>query len=259
MTPTDAAPLSALDRDSSAPRTGELASALADCETVIERGLNTFVEVGTSLLRIRDERLYRQDYRDFDSYCQNRWSFGRRRADQLIAAAEIGTIVPVSTESQARELVGLEPEIAAQVMDLAADSGEKVTARGIREAREQLTEPPKSDADAAREADELEASVHDDEPALTNEECRALADPGDLSDDEPDYTPEPAPEKPRRAALPDAFWRATYDLEKKVTTLKNLAKDDRAQKNADQIREQSLSYLIRARDELQLVIDQFTN
>ena len=120
-------------------------------------------------------------------------------------------------------------------------------------------------SDMARIVDDLE---DDDDPALTEEECRALADPDDL-DDEPE--PEPAPRvigsdgksypatKPRKAnrrAITDAFWTATYDLGKKVTTLTNLAGDDRFTKNADQLREKNLSDLIRARDALQCVIDQ---
>lgn len=249
--------------------------ALAECEAIIERGLNTFVEVGSALLRIRDERLYRQGYRDFESYCQTRWGFGRERAHRLISAAEvvermlpIGNTVPIN-EGQARELVGLAPETAVQVMDLAAESGEKVTARSIREARQQVEDPAPTrqltDAEEARVATEVEALIHadedDDDPELTEEECRALADPADLYDDEPAVDPDPEPEdRPRRRRpITDAFWSATYELERRLTTLKNLAKDDRAKRNADQIREQTLPYLIRARDELSLVIDQLSN
>ena len=55
----------------------------------------------------------------FESYCQERWGFNRHRASQLISASEVvtnvtslGSAAP-ATESHARELVGLEPEIAA--------------------------------------------------------------------------------------------------------------------------------------------------
>lgn len=57
-------------------------------ETVIEHGLTTFVEVGEALAAIRDARLYRAEYATFEDYCQERWSMGRRRADQLIGAAQ---------------------------------------------------------------------------------------------------------------------------------------------------------------------------
>jgi hypothetical protein len=39
------------------------------CEEAIGRGFQSFVEVGLALVKIRDERLYRQDYYDFDQYC----------------------------------------------------------------------------------------------------------------------------------------------------------------------------------------------
>lgn len=110
----------------------------------------------------------------------------------------------------------------------------------------------------------------DDEPALTDEECRALADPDDLDDDEPEPErritgvdgrsyPAVSPRKPSRKPLTDAFWRAAYDLGKKVDTLTNLAADDRFNRNADQIRADSLPDLIRARDALQCVIESLTN
>lgn len=122
--------------------------------------------------------------------------------------------------------------------------------------------PPAYDADTDAWAD-------DDEPALTDEECRALADPAGLVDDEPEAEsrvtgidgksyPATAPRKPNRRPITDAFWTATYDLEKKVTTLTNLATDDRFKSNADQIRDRNLNDLIRARDALQGVIDQLT-
>lgn len=67
----------------------------------------TFVEVGEALLRIRDGRLYRDSYATFEDYCRDRWGFGERRGRQLIEAAEVGTIVPVKNEGQARELAPL--------------------------------------------------------------------------------------------------------------------------------------------------------
>ncbi len=57
---------------------------LLECERVIERGLNTFVEVGAALLEIRDGRLYKNDYSTFEDYCRERWGFTRMRATQLI-------------------------------------------------------------------------------------------------------------------------------------------------------------------------------
>jgi hypothetical protein len=58
----------------------------------------------------------------------------------VVAALPAGTIVPV-TESQARELAGLSPDDAAEVMRLAhSQTGGKVTANAIAAARERVTE-----------------------------------------------------------------------------------------------------------------------
>jgi hypothetical protein len=132
---------------------------LEACEAVIERGMTTFIEVGNALLRIRDERLYRQEYRDFETYCQARWAMNRRYANRLIEAADVadrlGPIGP-RNEGQARELSGLPAETAAQVMQEAHDLTDgKPTATVIREVRERIGNP--------------------DLP-LTQEECEALDD-----------------------------------------------------------------------------------
>lgn len=68
---------------------GKEATALAQCEEVIERGLDSFIEVGNALLQIRDQRLYRSDYDNFEVYCQERWDMSGRRAHQLIDSAKV--------------------------------------------------------------------------------------------------------------------------------------------------------------------------
>jgi hypothetical protein len=83
------------------------AARLAELEATIERGLETFVEVGLALLEIRDSRLYRATHKDFPAYVRAKWGFSGRRARQLMSAAKIGTIVPVANEAQARELAPL--------------------------------------------------------------------------------------------------------------------------------------------------------
>jgi hypothetical protein len=116
--------------------------ALVECEAVIERGLATFVEVGAALLRIRDERLYREDFGTFEDYCRTRWNLSKPYASQLIVASETVAIATTNghpapgRESVARELAPLrdEPdalrETWAEVVDL---HGEKPTAAQVRE------------------------------------------------------------------------------------------------------------------------------
>lgn len=132
-----------------APTTGEQLALFTfeQLEEVIERGLRTFVEVGTALLRIRDEQLYRQrGYEDFDTYCRGRWGWQRTRAEQHISAAKVALAVtnvtpdlpPPANEGQARELVPLmreAPEQVAQVWrELRDRHGDRITADKIREA-----------------------------------------------------------------------------------------------------------------------------
>lgn len=89
---------------------------LRELETVIERGLNTFVEVGQALLEIRDNRLYKESYSTFEEYCRERWGMERRHAYRLIDAAQVvenvsnWTQITPANESQTRPLVGLSPD-----------------------------------------------------------------------------------------------------------------------------------------------------
>lgn len=168
--------------------------ALATLEASIQGGLQTFVDVGTALLAIRDGRLYRESSPDFESYCQVRWGFTRRRAGQLIEAAAVvreieaeakppsepkntekGTVVPISppalptTERQARELAKVEPKKRAEVWKRAVETAPK-----DKEGKPKIT------------AVRVRAVV------------KAKADPA-----EPEPAPEPAPADEEGHALPD--------------------------------------------------------
>jgi hypothetical protein len=120
-------------------------ATLAECEQVIERGLETFVKVGQALLVIREGRLYKQSHSTFDAYCQERWGWSRQQADRTIGAAEIvEQLTPIGvtpqTESQARALAPIrhDPELMAEVMTevtaAAEAAGTKVTAAAIADA-----------------------------------------------------------------------------------------------------------------------------
>lgn len=142
-----------------ATRNTSVDADLAQREARIEAGLRTFLEVGRDLTAIGAQRLYYQDYETFEDYCLGRWNFSNRRARQLMAAADsvdslpVGTMVP-TTERQGRELAGLDPEVAAEVMAKAhTDTGGKVTAAAISEAREQIAPKPPVSPPAAPEVE----------------------------------------------------------------------------------------------------------
>jgi hypothetical protein len=117
---------------------------LTALEHRIERGLNTFREVGLALLEIRDNRLFRMSHNSFEAYCLARWGMGRGQAYRLMGAAEVAEAIPEGpeNEAQARELVPVfhtDPDLAAKVWDQAKKSGKPITAPLIREAVRQVS------------------------------------------------------------------------------------------------------------------------
>jgi hypothetical protein len=83
-------------------------SRLAELEAVVERGFQTFIDVGQALQEIRDGRLYRATHATFAEYCRERFGFSDSRGRQLIAAAKTVTDVTLrglpapQTEGEAR-------------------------------------------------------------------------------------------------------------------------------------------------------------
>lgn len=159
-------------------------TSLQQLETIIERGVKTFVEVGLALMEVRDRRLYKEaGFPTFEKYCVGRWKFNDRRARQLIDAAKVtqqlddntGTAVPVSTERQARELAPLvedDPETARAVWrEVNEEHPGNVTAPRIREAVarvRRVVEPEYIDAEYVQEPDpripDLKAAIQLLEP-----------------------------------------------------------------------------------------------
>jgi hypothetical protein len=46
-------------------------------------------KAGQALAKMRESRLYREDYNTFEEFCRKRWKMGRHLANKLIAAAEV--------------------------------------------------------------------------------------------------------------------------------------------------------------------------
>ena len=120
-----------------------LARTLAECEAVVERGFDTFVEVGRALLEIRDRRLYRgAGFAAFGTYCRERWGWSRQHAYRLIDGAQVAELVSPAgdtpPERVARELVPLaraDQEAAVALwVELQARHGAHVTADLVRTA-----------------------------------------------------------------------------------------------------------------------------
>ena len=93
------------------------ARILPKAQRVIRAASGSFEDVGNALETIRDHRLYRAEYQDFDAYCTLVWDKCRSRVCRLIGAAQImkylrrrmlptGNILPTS-EWQVRPLLKL--------------------------------------------------------------------------------------------------------------------------------------------------------
>ncbi|MGH7968790.1 MAG: hypothetical protein ACREIC_08705 [Limisphaerales bacterium] len=115
------------------------------CETIIGRGWNTFLEVGRALSRIRQKRLYRDQYSTFEEYCREKWDFSKTHANRLIEAAAVDNIlapigVKVKKESHVRALVWLSPQQIIATWQKAQElaGGGEVTARLIRQAAQEF-------------------------------------------------------------------------------------------------------------------------
>ena len=127
---------------------------LVENESVIERGLKTFHEVGNALLSIRDKRLYRQAFKTFEEYCDKRWQISRPRAFQLMEAARVAdnlsTIVDIlpANESQTRPLTQLEPEAQRVVWDIVQQTAPKgkITADHVKSVASVFKEVAKTQA-----------------------------------------------------------------------------------------------------------------
>ena len=110
-------------------------SRLAELETVIERGKQTFVEVGQALMGIRDGRLYRETHATFEAYCQKRWGFTHRFANLQIAAATVSGNLGSQTDLGYKQAVALAPLSPEQQRDVAEHIDfSSATAEAVRQA-----------------------------------------------------------------------------------------------------------------------------
>jgi rubrerythrin len=120
------------------------ADLLQQLETVINRGKQAFIEVGTALMEIRVNRLYRGEFDTFEEYCQSKWGFTRNFAHMQIQSAEIAsgllTVVNIPNEGTAREFISVpaedRPAVAEQAKAIAAEHGrDTINSRDVKEAK----------------------------------------------------------------------------------------------------------------------------
>lgn len=140
------------------PLTPEEQSLFKQCEDRIARGIAGFKEAGEALMIVREEELYREQYRTWENYCEQRWGFTDGRARQLIlgakTAAEIEGVTGVAlpTEAATRELrkyaVEDRPKIATAAAALAVSENREITTTDIKRA----ANPPVKTVDPDKQA-----------------------------------------------------------------------------------------------------------
>lgn len=220
--------------------TGEIVEpSLAECEAVIERGIQTFIEVGEALAAIRDNDLFRETHETFEDYCRDRWGFHRQHAWRLIEASEIVGMLPASpigdapvNEAQVRELAPLKEnpgEMAAawnQAQRRALDDNRKLTARDVRDAVQQRTEPEQASVRSEDPRDPADAPVdgvragerNASSPQRTGSSPASEALPVDENPSQPD-PPSLTPEDVMAGALADPDEIAREKLGRKAAQL----------------------------------------
>ena len=102
-------------------------------EGIIEQKMKSFITVGNALLTIRDQKLYREGFKNFKDHCRDKWGVDRDHAGRLIRGAQAATnlkritlpcgsvytpckIQPIN-EYQIRPLTQLEPAQQCEVWE----------------------------------------------------------------------------------------------------------------------------------------------
>ena len=121
---------------------------LKECETEIHNGVQAVYAIGKALRTVRDQRLYREDYKTFDEYLQKITKVSRSYAydlmrydevrENLSAVADIDAM-PLN-ERQTRPLAGLDPETQREVWKVAVEKADKepVTGSLVKRAADEL-------------------------------------------------------------------------------------------------------------------------
>jgi hypothetical protein len=128
---------------------------LETLEGIIEREMKSFMAVGNALLTIRDNKLYRQEFKTFNDYCIERWGIGKSQANRLMGGAKVAAnLSPIgelcapcaiqpTSEFQIRPLTPLEPEQQRTVWEEAVKTAPRgrVTAKHVENTVKKLISP----------------------------------------------------------------------------------------------------------------------
>ena len=94
---------------------------LLNLEGEIQEDLKAIFRIGMNLLAIRNEKLWKDNYKSFEDYCNDRWQKGSNWARKMMKAVEVKEVVPIENEWQARQLSDLSDENKIEVFNRAVD------------------------------------------------------------------------------------------------------------------------------------------
>lgn len=166
--PTDVMMLEVPATGGSGPMSPAEQDHLQICESSIDDLRLAFAKAGRALQIIRDGRLYRGQYRNFDDYVEQRWNMQRSYANKLIRAwplaEQLRPHAPALNEGQVRELLPVAAEhgdSAAVVVyrTIAEADGVKVTASILRDVVAVL---PREEFDERSAIDRIRAFLRGD-------------------------------------------------------------------------------------------------
>jgi len=120
---------------------------LKELESIIKENIQAFYKVGSALLQIREDRLYRKTHDTFETYCRDRWEISRPRVYQLIEAVKVqdnlSTIVDIqpANESQTRPLTKLNPELQREAWSKVIETAPEgnITAKHVNKIVKEIT------------------------------------------------------------------------------------------------------------------------
>lgn len=139
------------------PMTQTELELFGQCEEALHHFRRAFATAGQALQVIRDGRLYRSLYPNFDAYCRERWEMSRTQADRLIRSwPYVRLLAPIGVtpnESQIRKILPLADrhgqDAAVTVYRTVAEhDGVNVTAEVLQGAIAVLPENNEFDPDA---------------------------------------------------------------------------------------------------------------
>lgn len=148
---------------------------LDSLEAVIERGRQTFVDVGMALMEIRESKLYKP-YGTFEQYCKDRWGFSKQHSIRLIQASgiaqEMAPMGAISSERTAREFVKVPKEertkVAKEAAAVAKSAGrETINSSDVKEAKKRLYDPTPKVVESIANEEDGEPIETPEEPAIT--------------------------------------------------------------------------------------------